>query len=89
MDSDVQPAVEAFILSGTKKAHEKKPWILFDVGKKEANDKDTIRIVREGKPGESYDDLVQILLETDAAYAVADFPLEGESKKTYPIFINW
>jgi len=89
MDAGVQDAVNDFIQLGTKNKEKKKPWIIFDVGKKNANDtKDTIKILQEGKPGETYDDLVKILLETDTAYALADYTL-CEQGTCYLVFICW
>jgi len=90
MDSEVQPIIDAFMQTGAKKHSEKIPWIIFKVGKKEKTDaKDSIYILQRGMPGQTYDDLLEILRETDACYVLADYILCPESKKTYPVFINW
>lgn len=99
MEDDVQPAIQAFIQSGSKKTGEKPPFILFEIGTKKVEGKkakEIIRILKKGECHQTYDDLVEILLATKAAYALCDYRLNEDEKKqctlkadTFPIFINW
>jgi len=90
LDVDVPCAVQDFIKIGKKKECDKHPWIIFHVDKKDDTDaKECIKIFRVGQPGETYDDLVHVLLEKEAAYALVDYPLDEGTRKTYLSFITW